>query len=116
MQTELNFEQEDYIIEEGLEKKKSLGEQVRDISYSEIIMKEDTNVQRDIVYNAIQGHPEGVTDTEICILTDISKSSVNARRNELRRVVPVGVAIYTDEHGYCRLNTMWGIQEQYSKI
>jgi hypothetical protein len=90
--------------------------EVRDISYKAVIINKDTDVQRNLVYNAIQGHPEGVTDTEICILTGISKSSVNARRNEIRRVVPMGVAVYTDEHGYCRLNTMWGIQEQYSKI
>jgi transcription initiation factor IIE alpha subunit len=86
--------------------------EVRDISYKTIIISKDTDVQRNLVYNAILGHPEGITDTEICILTGISKSSVNARRNELRRVVPVCVAVYTDEHGYCRLNTMWGINDK----
>ena len=84
--------------------------EVRDISYKAIIINNDTDIQRNLVYNAILGHPEGITDIEICLVTGISRSSVNARRNELKGVMPIGIAVYTDEYGYCRLNTMWGIQ------
>ena len=84
--------------------------EIRDISYKVVIKDNNTNVQRDLVYNTIQKHPEGVTDIEICLITGISRSSVNARRNELKHIIPVGLAVYTDDYGYCRLNTMWGIQ------
>jgi hypothetical protein len=117
MQDLLDFYMEDYILEDGLEKHresrqknvgKSLGEMVRDYSYRQIVNKEDTVCQRAIIDTIINSHPEGITDLEICILTGISRSSVNARRNELDDVIPVGFAKYTDERGNDHLNTLWG--------
>jgi len=46
---------------------------------------------------------------EIAVLTGISRSSVNARRNELSDVTAVGYAKYTDGFGKDHLNTLWGI-------
>jgi len=103
MQTELNYYQEDLIIEEGRE----LGKQVRNINYKQAIQKEDTNIQRNVIKHIIHGHPEGITDLEICVLTGFCRSSVTARRNEIPEVQAVGIAKITDEYGD-RLNTLWG--------
>ena len=81
---------------------------VRNMSYKQVIQKEDTNIQRNIIKRILQAHPEGVTDLEICILTGISRSSVCARRNEIKNVIVVGIAKIHDRDGD-RLNTLWGI-------
>ena len=108
MQTELSFEQEDSILEEGLE----LGKKIRDYSYKQVINDTHTGIQRETVRNVILSHPEGVTDLEICVTTGISRSSVTARRNEIHNVVPVGIAkIRTYDGEGDRLNTLWGIDE-----
>lgn len=110
MQTELDFEQEDYILETGLERNRELGKQVRNHSYMVTIAKPHTDTQREIIENIIWEHPEGITDTELCILTGISKSSVTARRNEIEGVISVGIAKYIDFDNVDRFNTLWGIQ------
>lgn len=112
MQTELTFEQEDFILEDGLEKnKEQLSKQVRNHSYLVTMGKPDTDTQREIIESIIEDHPEGVTDTELCILTGISKSSVTARRNEIEGVIPIGIAKYVDCDGMDRFNTLWGIKD-----
>ena len=98
MQTELDF-----ILD---------SKEVRDLSYKNIINDNHTSIQRDLVYKTILDHPEGITDIELSIITEIRLSSVNARRNELKHVSPVGIAIYTDEQGNVHLNTMWGIDDK----
>lgn len=97
-----DYDEEEIIVN------RSLGEKVRDTSYKQVVNEEHTLVQREIVDKIICGHPEGITDLEICVITGFSRSSVNARRNELPDVEPVGVAKYTDEYGKDHLNTLWG--------
>jgi len=108
MQRDLNFYQEDFILEEGLEKNRELGKQVRNISYRQVMQKDDTNIQRNIIRKMLQAHPEGITDLEICVLTGFSRSSVTARRNEIPEAMAVGFAKITDKYGD-RLNTLWGL-------
>lgn len=86
----------------------TLGEKIRNINYIQKIDDENTSIQRNIVDKIISGHPEGITDIEICVFTGFSRSSVNARRNELIDIIPVGYAKYTDEYGKDHLNTLWG--------
>lgn len=86
------------------------GKTVRDISYKNIINQSHTDIQREIVGRIIASHPEGITDREICMMTGIRLSSVNARRNELSNIGAVGIAVYTDDHGDSHLNTLWGIE------
>lgn len=82
---------------------------IRNLSYLQAQSEPHTDIQRDMVKDTIEGHPEGITDLEICISTGISRSSVNARRNELDGVVAVGFAKITSKEGD-RLNTLWGIE------
>lgn len=86
-----------------------LGKQVRNIEYKKNINDNYTSVQRNVVDKIIAGHPEGVTDLEICVLTGFARSSVTARRNEIPTVHAIGIAKYTDESGKDHLNTLWGI-------
>ena len=86
-----------------------ISQYVRDHSYRQIIKKERTNIQRNLVKATIHSHPTGITDLEICILTGISRSSVTARRNEIPEVIPVGIAKIVEKDGD-RLNTLWGIK------
>ena len=86
----------------------NVSKMVRNISYEQVINDKDTDRQRDIVESIIDGHPEGVTDTELCILSGIQKSSVTARRNEIAGVEPISIAIYTGVDGRTRFNTLWG--------
>lgn len=117
MQTELSFEQEDMLLEIALDKhhKKdpdfTLSEIIRNISYKQTQQNEHTSIQRNIVDKIITAHPEGITDIEICIITGFSRSSVNARRNEIKNIIPIGIAKYTDEYGNDHMNTMWGKTE-----
>ena len=108
MQVDLSFWEEETILETGLEKKR-LSHTVKSISYHQIINKPHTIGQRETVRQTIMDHPEGITDREISIVTGISRSSINARRNELGDVGPIGLACYTDELGDLHLNTLWGI-------
>jgi hypothetical protein len=84
---------------------------IRDLSYHKAMQNPETSVQRNVIHKIIQGHPEGITDLEICLLTGFSRSSVNARRNEIPDVCPVGYAKIVDEYGD-RLNTLWGIDNK----
>ena len=85
-----------------------LSHYARDESYKQVMQKEDTNIQRNIIRKMLQSHPEGITDFEICILTGFNRSSVTARRNEIREAIAVGIAKIQDEYGD-RLNTLWSI-------
>ena len=98
MQTELNFF-------EG----EKLGEQVRDYNYKQVIQSEQANIQRNIVKNILLEHPEGITDIEISVESGISRSSVNARRNEIKGMVAVGIAKIVDEINGDRFNTLWSV-------
>lgn len=82
--------------------------QVRNYSYKQTMNNNDTFIQRELIKKIILGHPEGITDIEICVLTGISKSSVTARRNEILEVGAVGIAKLVDEYGEHRFNTLWG--------
>ena len=82
-----------------------LGRYARDESYKQTKQETHIDIQREIIHRVIISHPEGITDLEICNLTGISRSSVNARRNELENVVGVGLTRIDD-----RLNTMWGVE------
>ena len=99
MQSELDF----------FEENKELSEQVRDINYEQVMQSEHIKIQREIVKNILLEYPEGITDIEICILTGISRSSVTARRNEIKGMVAVGVAKIVDELNGDRLNTLWSV-------
>ena len=107
MQTNLDFEQEEYILEEGLENNQ-LGKTIRNINYRQTMEKEYTGLQRNVIQHILLGHPEGITDLEICILTGFSRTSVTARRNEIPEATAVGYAKIIDENGD-RLNTLWSI-------
>ena len=83
----------------------------RDDSYEKTMQSEDTNIQRNIIRHILCGHPEGITDMEICILTGISRTSVCARRNEIHGVTAVGLAkIMGDDGIEDRLNTLWSVE------
>ena len=83
----------------------------RDDSYRKTMQSEDTNIQRNVIRHILFGHPEGITDLEICILTGISRSSVCARRNEIPGVIAVGFAkIMGDDGIEDRLNTLWSVE------
>ena len=86
-----------------------LGDYVKKDVYKKVVEHKNTGFQRNVVYNIIKSHPEGITDMEISIITGFSRTSVNGRRNELPDVVPVGVAKIVDEWGD-RFNTLWGIK------
>jgi len=86
-----------------------IGKEVRNISYKTVINDEHTDVQRDIIRRILMGHPEGITDLEICIITGFSRTSVTARRNEIPEVTAVGYAKIKGENGD-RLNTLWSIE------
>lgn len=86
-----------------------LSSYVRNESYKQVMQREDTNIQRNIIRKMLQAHPEGITDLEICVLTGFSRSSVTARRNEIQEAIAVGMAKITDEYGD-RLNTLWGVE------
>lgn len=90
--------------------KEDIGKQVRNHSYKQVIQQEDTNIQRNIIRHILMGHPEGITDLEICIITGFSRSSVTARRNEIPDVVAVGIAKIHDEYGD-RFNTLWSVKK-----
>ena len=109
MQQELDFFEEDFMLEEGLERNRELGKQVRNISYKQTISNSHTDCQRNQIKETILAYPSGITDTEICVITGISKSSVTARRNEIPEVIPIGIAKITDKLCGDRLNTLWGI-------
>ena len=108
MQQELDYYQENYILEEGLERNRELGKTIRNISYKETMQDEQTGLQRNVIQHILRGHPEGITDLEICILTGFSRSSVCARRNEIPDVVAVGFAKIINNDGD-RLNTLWSV-------
>jgi len=100
MQTEISF------FDEKIDPKT-----IRDLSHYKAMQNPETSIQRNIIHKIITGHPEGITDIEICILTGFSRSSVNARRNEIPDVRPVGYAKVVGEDGD-RLNTLWGIDNK----
>ena len=85
-----------------------LGTIARNLSYKQTMEREETNIQRNIIRKMLQSHPEGLTDLEICLFTGFSRSSVTARRNEIKDVIAVGFAKIVDELGD-RLNTIWSI-------
>jgi hypothetical protein len=80
----------------------------RNKSYKQVQQKEETGLQRNVIKHIIQGHPEGITDLELCILTGFSRTSITARRNEIPGIIAIGFAKIQDEYGD-RLNTLWGI-------
>jgi len=82
---------------------------VKNDSYKKTQENPVTGLQRSIIYKILQGHPEGITDLEICILTGISRSSVCARRNEIPNVCAVGIAKIHDENYGDRFNTLWSV-------
>jgi len=82
---------------------------IRDINYHQTIQKEETNIQRNIIRHIIQSHPEGITDFELENITGFRRSSITARRNEIKEISIVGIAVYSDDDGNSRLNTLWGI-------
>jgi hypothetical protein len=86
-----------------------LGDYAKKDAYKKVQNHKDTDVQRNVVYQIIKCHPEGITDMEISIITGISRSSINGRRNELPDVKPVGYAKIVDSWGD-RLNTLWGVK------
>ena len=83
----------------------------RDSSHKDTQGEKQSLIQRNLVYQIIRGHPEGITDTEISLFTGISRSSVNARRNEIKNIGVIGLATIFFEDGRCRLNTLWGVKE-----
>lgn len=92
----------------GNRKDKSVSKQIRDASY--IVNQDVFVIKRDIIHNLILDHPEGITDQEISIITGISLSCVNGRRNEIiPKPVPVSLCIYSDDDGNSHMRTMWGI-------
>ena len=86
-----------------------LSNYVKAVNYEITLRKESTNNQRNLVRSIILNHPEGVTDLEICVLSGLSRSSVNARRNEIKGVIPVGIAKICNGFDD-RLNIMWGFE------
>jgi len=108
MQQDLDYYQEDYILEQGMERNRELGKTIRNINYKQTIQDEHTGLQRNVIQHILRGHPEGITDLEICILTGFSRTSVCARRNEIPDVIAVGFAKIITEFGD-RLNTLWSI-------
>ena len=86
----------------------------RDSSHRDMQIEPQTLVQRNLVFQIIKGHPEGITDKEISLFTGISRSSVNARRNEISNVGVVGLATVFFHDGRCRLNTLWGMKKDES--
>ena len=86
----------------------NLSRNIRNLSYSQVRRNGTADIQTEKIKAVIkQYYPEGITDFEICVLTGISKSSVTARRNELKDVYAVGIAKIKGE-GEDRLNTLWG--------
>ena len=85
-----------------------IGDYVKAVNYEQVKKKEFTVNQRNLVKDIIRNHPEGITDLEICVLSGISRSSVTARRNEIRDVIAIGIAKIHDEFGD-RLNILWGL-------
>lgn len=81
----------------------------RNSSYNDTMKESKSLVQRNLVYQILCGHPEGITDMEISLFTGISRSSVNARRNEIENVKVVGLATVFFDDGSCRLNTLWSV-------
>ena len=63
---QLTFEEEDYILEESLEKNRNLGKQVKAENYQEIISDEDNlSHMQNLVYEAISSYPTGINDKGI---------------------------------------------------
>jgi hypothetical protein len=92
-----------------LQPSSSISKSVRDISYQNIQPR--LGHEQQTIHTVLLQHPEGLTDHEIAILTNLSLSSVNGRRNELmhqRLVEVIGIATYDDENGTLRLRTLWG--------
>jgi len=108
VQQNLDYIQEELILEEGLEHNRELGKTIRNISYKQTMQDEHTGLQRNVIQHILLGHPEGITDLELCILTGFSRTSICARRNEIPDVVAVGYAKIINENGD-RLNTLWSI-------
>jgi len=108
MQQNLSFYEEETLLEEALEKNRELGKTIRNISYKQTIQDEHTGLQRNVIRHILTGHPEGITDLELCILTGFSRTSVCARRNEIPEATAVGYAKIINENGD-RLNTLWSI-------
>jgi len=75
---------------------------------------ESTGIQCNVIQKILQGHPEGITDLEICNITGFSRSSVTARRNEIPDMVAVGIAKITCDGEADRLNTLWSIDSSSS--
>lgn len=98
IQTELFYEHDDRI-----------STKVRNHSYKQVQNSGMADIQRERVKQLILRHPEGITDTEICIHLRMAKSSVTARRNEIKEVCAIGIAKIVDIDGYeDRFNTLWG--------
>lgn len=95
--------------EELIEEIRKLGKQVRNYSYKQITQDDRTDIQRNIIHKILQGHPEGITDLEICNITGFPRSSVTARRNEIPNVVGVGIAKIVCDGEADRLNTLWSV-------
>ena len=85
-----------------------ISDYVKAVSYKQALQKPNTDGQRNIIKNIISSYPEGITDLEICLLTGISRSSVTARRNEIKNVFAVGIAKIHDKNRG-RLNVLWGM-------
>jgi len=92
----------------------------RNISYHETMNDQKTLCQsRQIVYDAILSHTckGGITDQDIANITGMPLSSVNARRNEINKVlernqiVDNGSIQYFDDRGRSRMRTLWVIKK-----
>lgn len=86
----------------------SVSKMVRNISFQQCMEDKETDKQRDIVESIINEYPEGITDRGISIETGLPISTVCARRNEIPRIIPVGLITYTNENGRNIINTLWG--------
>ena len=116
---QLTFEEEDYILEESLEKNRNLGKQVKAENYQEIISDEDNlSHMQNLVYEAISSYPTGINDKGIQrFIKDqfeifLPISSINARRNELIEkgmVVPIRTDYFPDHNNVLRKNVLWSI-------
>ena len=90
---------------------KTLGETIRDISFQKTIQEGKKRSQGEVIESILKQYTEGITDLELMILTGYSRTSITARRNELK-AVGVGYAKIIFKDGKDRLNTLWGISSK----
>ena len=89
---------------------KTLPETIRDLSYLKTQDEGKEQIQRGVIESIIRSHPEGITDLELSIITGYARTSITARRNTIKGVIPVGYAKIVFEDDTDRLNTLWGFE------